>query len=217
MKIIHLIGAAAMLTGALAVASMAQGARPTPTPVAQPRPAATPAPANAPVPQSKIAVVDTTVFGDEKNGIYRFVDATRMVAGEFKVRSDEVSNLATRLNALANELDTLMKANPVNQAAVNAKQQQGTTLQTEYSTKKAKLDEDVGKRYDQVVSPISRQIGAALDQFATQRGVTMTLDVSKLLPAILTIVPSVDLTQAFITDFNSKNPRAAAPATTPKP
>jgi Skp family chaperone for outer membrane proteins len=217
MKIIHLIGAAAMITGALAVSSMAQAARPTPTPVGQPRPAATPAPANAPVPQSKIAVVDTTMFGDEKNGIYRFVDATRMVAGEFKVRSDEVSNLATRLNALANELDTLMKASPVNQAAVNAKQQQGTTLQTEYSTKKAKLDEDVGKRYDQVVSPVSRQIGAALDQFATQRGVTMTLDVSKLLPAILTIVPSVDLTQAFITDFNSKNPRAAAPATTPKP
>ncbi len=217
MKIIHLIGAAAMITGALAVSSMAQGARPTPTPVGQPRPAATPAPANAPVPQSKIAVVDTTMFGDEKNGIYRFVDATRMVAGEFKVRSDEVSNLATRLNALANELDTLMKASPVNQAAVNAKQQQGTTLQTEYSTKKAKLDEDVGKRYDQVVSPVSRQIGAALDQFATQRGVTMTLDVSKLLPAILTIVPSVDLTQAFISDFNSKNPRAAAPATAPKP
>lgn len=214
MKIIHLIGAAAMLTGALAVSSMSQGARPTPTPLAQPRPSATPAPANAAVPQSKIAVVDTSIFGDEKNGIYRYIDATRLVASEFKPRSDEVTNLATRLNALANELDTLMKATPVNQTVLDAKQQQGVTLQTEYNTKKAKLDEDVGKRYDQVVSPISRQIGAALDQFATQRGITMTLDVSKLLPAILTIMPSVDLTQAFISDFNSKNPRAGA---APKP
>jgi Skp family chaperone for outer membrane proteins len=193
---------------------MAQGARPTPTPLAQPRPSATPAPANAAVPQSKIAVVDTSIFGDEKNGIYRYIDATRLVASEFKPRSDEVTNLATRLNALANELDTLMKATPVNQTVLDAKQQQGVTLQTEYNTKKAKLDEDVGKRYDQVVSPISRQIGAALDQFATQRGITMTLDVSKLLPAILTIMPSVDLTQAFISDFNSKNPRAGA---APKP
>jgi len=41
--------------------------------------------------------------------------------------------------------------------------------------------------------------------------------VSKLLPAILTIVPSVDLTQAFINEFNSKNPRPATPATPPKP
>jgi len=45
---------------------------------------------------------------------------------------------------------------------------------------------------------------------ARQRGITMTLDMSKLLPAILTAVPTVDITQAFIADFNSKNPRAAA-------
>ena len=72
----------------------------------------------------------------------------------------------------------------------------------------------MSKRYEQAVSPISRQIGAALDQFASQRGVTMTLDLSKLLPAVLTMVPAVDLTQAFINDFNSKNPRTA---TAPKP
>jgi Skp family chaperone for outer membrane proteins len=216
MKIIRLIGAAVVLIGALAISSMAQVARPTPTPVAQPRPSATPAPTNAPVPQSKIAVIDTAMFGDEKNGIYRYVDAARSVANEFKPRSDELTNLATRLETLANEVDTLMKTKPANQTVLDAKQQQGAALQTEYNTKKAKLDEDVGKRYEQVVSPISRQIGAALDQFATQRGVTMTLDVSKLLPAILTLAPAVDLTQAFISDFNSKNPRTAAPVT-PKP
>jgi Skp family chaperone for outer membrane proteins len=200
--------------GAITVSVSAQTARPTPTPTAAPRPTPAPAQTNAPVPQSKIAVVDTAMFGDEKNGIFRYVDAARTIANEFKVRSDEVTNLANRLNALATELETLMKATPVNQTVVDAKQQQGTALQNEYNTKKAKLDEDVSKRYDQVVSPISRQIGAALDQFATQRGVTMTLDVSKLLPAILTMAPAVDLTQAFINDFNSKNPRGAAP---PKP
>jgi len=214
MRIIHLIGAAVLITGAMAISTMAQGARPAPTPLAQPRPSATPAPANAPVPPSKIAVIDTAMFGDEQKGIYRYVDAARTVGNEFKARSDEVTNLGNRLNALANELEALTKATPVNQTVVDAKQQQGVTLQAEYNTKKAKLDEDLGKRYDQVVSPISRQIGAALDQFATQRGVTMTLDVSKLLPAILTMVPAVDLTQAFISDFNSKNPRAGA---APKP
>jgi Skp family chaperone for outer membrane proteins len=200
--------------GTIAVSVNAQTARPTPTPAAAPRPTPTPTQTNAPVPQTKIAVVDTAMFGDEKNGIFRYVDAARTIAGEFKVRSDEVTNLANRLNALATELETMMKATPVNQTVVDAKQQQGTALQNEYNTKKAKLDEDVGKRYEQVVSPISRQIGAALDQFATQRGVTMTLDASKLLPVILTMVPAMDLTQAFINDFNSKNPRGAGP---PKP
>ena len=204
--------------GTVAVSATAQVARPTPTPGVAPRPTPTPASSNAPIPPSKIALVDTSMFGDEKSGIYRYIDATRIVAAEFKTRSDEVNNLGTRLTALANEVDTLMKAKPVNQTVLDAKQQQGAALQEEYNTKKAKLDEDLGKRYDQVVSPISRQIGTALDQFATQRGVTMTLDVSKLLPAILTVVPAVDMTQAFINDFNSKNPRTgAAPTTTPKP
>ncbi|HEX3145126.1 MAG TPA: OmpH family outer membrane protein [Pyrinomonadaceae bacterium] len=204
--------------GAGAASASAQIARPTPTPAVAARPTPTPAPANAPVPPSKIALVDTSMFGDEKNGIYRFVDATRAVAAEFKTRSDEVNNLAKRLTALANEVDALMKANPPNKTVIDAKQQQGGALQAEYDNKKAKLDEDLGKRYDQVVSPISRQIGVALDQFAAQRGVTMTLDVSKILPAILTVVPAADMTQAFINDFNAKNPRtAAAPAATPKP
>jgi len=216
MKIIFYALVVFTVTGSIAVSANAQTARPTPTPAVAPRP--TPTPTNAPIPQTKIAVIDTSMFGDEKNGILRYVDAARTVANEFKVRSDEVTNLANRLNAMANELDTMMKANPVNQTALDAKQQQGATLQTEYNTKKAKLDEDVGKRYEQVVSPISRQIGLALDQFATQRGVTMTLDVSELLSAFLSLAPAVDLTQAFISDFNSRIPRTAAtPSTTPRP
>jgi hypothetical protein len=39
----------------------------------------------------------------------------------------------------------------------------------------------------------------------------MTLDLSKLLPAMLTALPAVDVTDAFIADFNRKNPRTGAP------
>ncbi len=215
MKAIFYIFAMAVLTGAIAVSAIAQTQRPTPTPTPGPRPAATPAGANTPVPQSRIALIDTTMFGDEKNGIYRYVDAARGVQNEFKTRTDEIQNLQNRLNALVNEINALMKVTPVDQKTVQAKQQQGESLQTEFNTKKAKLGEDIGKRYEQVVAPISTQIGQAMDQFATQRGITMTLDLSKLLPAILTALPATDLTQAFISDFNSKYPRTAAPTTKP--
>jgi Skp family chaperone for outer membrane proteins len=187
--------------------------RPTPTPLPRPavtplpRPAATPAAINAPVPESRIALIDTAMFGDEKNGIIRYVDAAKSVQAEFKPRTDELQNLQNRLNALANEIQTLAKAPVPDQKTIQAKQQQGEGLQLEWNTKKERLDEDITKRYQQVVAPISKQIGLAIDQFVRQRGVTMTLDLSKLLPAILTAVPAVDLTQAFIADFNSKNPR----------
>jgi len=206
-----LIFSALILIGLIAVAVAGQtrpqttAPRPTPTPL--PKPAATPAATNAPVPDSRIALIDTTMFGDEKNGIWRYVDAAKSVQAEFKTRSDEVQNLENRLNALVNEIQTLSKAPVVDQKTIQAKQQQGVTLQTEWKTKKDRLDEDITKRAEQVIAPISSQIGAAMDQFARQRGVTMTLDSSKILPAILTAVPAVDLTQAFINEFNSKNPR----------
>lgn len=184
-------------------------ARPTPTPV--PRPAATPAATNAPVPDSRIALIDTSMFGDEKNGIWRYVDAAKSVQAEFKSRTDDLQNIQNRLNALATEIQTLMKAPVPDQKTIQAKQQQGTALQDEGKTKKDRLDEDLNKRYEQVIAPVSSQIGAYMDQFARQRGITMTLDASKLLPAILTAVPAVDLTQAFINEFNSKNPRTATP------
>ena len=189
--------------------------RPTPTPA--PRPAATPVATNAAVPDSRIALIDTTAFGDEKNGIWRYVDAAKSVEAEFKSRSDELQNIQNRLNALATEIQTLMKAPVPDQKTIQARQQQGVSLQAEGKTKKDRLDEDVSKRYEQVIGPISNQIGAAMDQFARQREITMTLDTSKLLPAILTALPSTDLTQAFINDFNSKNPRTAPTSPTPRP
>ena len=191
--------------------------RPTPTPLPRPtatplpRPAATPAPLNVPVPESRIALINTEVFGDEKNGIFRYIDAANIVSREFLPRTTELRNLETRLNTLATEIQTLMKAPTPDQRAIQAKQTEGERLQQEFNTKKDRLDEDVSKRYQVIVTPVSQQIGAALDQFARQRGITMTLDMNKLLPAILTALPAVDVTQAFIADFNSKNPRTGPP------
>jgi Skp family chaperone for outer membrane proteins len=186
--------------------------RPQTTPTPAPRPAATPAATNGPVPDSKIALIDTSMFADEKSGIFRYVDAAKSVQAEFKPRTDELASIQNRLNALANEIETLMKAPAPDQKTIQAKQQQGGSLQAEFKLKKDRLDEDVSKRYEQVIAPVSNLIGAAMDQFARSRGITMTLDMSKMLPAILTAVPTIDLTQAFIAEFNSKNPR-----TTPTP
>jgi Skp family chaperone for outer membrane proteins len=182
--------------------------RPTPTP--SPRPATTPVANTGTVPDSKIALIDTSAFNDEKNGIIRYIDAAKSVEAEFKPRTDELQGMQARLVALATEIQNLRKAAVVDQKTIQAKQQQGETLQNDFKTKKDRLDEDLGKRYEQVVAPVSNLIGTAMDQFAKAHGITLTLDASKLLPAILTAVPAMDMTQAFINDFNSKNPRVTA-------
>src|SRR5260370_14620115 len=76
--------------------------RPTPTPLPRPaatplpRPAATPAAINAPVPESRIALIDTTMFGDEKNGILRYRDAAQSLPVEVTPATDEMQQLEKR-------------------------------------------------------------------------------------------------------------------------
>jgi len=151
------------------------------------------------------------MFADEKNGIFLYVDAAKRIELEFRTRTNELQNLDNLINSLATEITRLRQVAVIDQKTIQAKQTEGERLVLDLKTKKDRLDEDVSKRYQQVISPISSQIGAAMDLFARQHGITMTLDISKLLPAILTAVPAMDLTQAFIDDFNRKNPRTAPP------
>ena len=202
----RLMIAVLMLMAMMAISVMAQP-RPQTT---SPKPAASPAPVNAAVPESRIALLDTAQFGDEKHGIFLYIDASKKIELEFQTRTNELQNLQNRLNTLATEIKTLRQAAVVDQKTVQAKLTEGERVQQEATTKKERLDDDIAKRYQEFISPISNQIGAAMDLFAQQRGITMTLDISKLLPAILTAVPAVDVTQAFIADFNSKNPRTGA-------
>jgi serine/threonine protein kinase len=60
-------------------------------------------------------------------------------------------------DAGATEIQTLMKAPVPDQKTIQAKQQLGASLQLEGKTKKDRLDEDVSKRADQVIAPISSQ------------------------------------------------------------
>jgi Skp family chaperone for outer membrane proteins len=200
---------AIFLTSGMAM-SVGGQVRPAPSPTPA-RPTAPQAPAaNLPVPESKIALIDTSMFGDLKSGIYRYVDAVKALEPEFRTRTTELQGLQSRISALAEEIKKLRGAAVVDQRTIQAKADEGTRLQQDFTTKKQRMDEDVAKRYQEVTGPISEQIGKAMDEFAKQRGITMTLDLSKLLPVLLTVVPAVDVTEAFIADFNRKYPRTGA-------
>ncbi len=191
--------------------SHSASAQTRPAPTATPRPAtAPPAPAApatpVPVPATKIAVVDTGVFADEKAGIKRYTNAARTVQREFEPRNAEFITLQTRIRALAEEINKLSGSQVVDPKTIQAKNEEGERLQRDLKYKKEQADADIEKRYKELVAPISADIGRALDQYATRQGLTMILDISKLAPAILTVNPAMDVTTAFIAEYNSKNP-----------
>jgi Skp family chaperone for outer membrane proteins len=181
-------------------------AAPQSTPVrpAVPQPVPVAAPAN--VPASKIAIVDTTVFGDEKVGIKRYINAVNTVRRGFDGKNAELRNLQNQIKVIADDLNKLGDNSVVSAETIRAKRDEGERLQRELKYKKEQADADFDKRYTEVVGPVSNDIGNALIQYAAQNGLTMILDISKLMPAILTVNPAMDVTQAFIADYNSKHP-----------
>jgi Skp family chaperone for outer membrane proteins len=214
MKTIRLIAAAIMLAAVVAISASAQ-TRPgaaTPRPAA-PQTQAAPAP-TGPIPDSKIAYIDTGAFGEDKGGITRLVTAMNALEREFKPRQDELNALQARLKTIADEISKLSGNSVVDPKTIQAKQDEGEKLQRELKYKKEQADADFAKRYKEVIDPISADIFKALNQFAGQRGITMILDISKLAPngVVLTANPNMDVTQAFITEFNAKPATASAAA-----
>ncbi|HEX8492865.1 MAG TPA: OmpH family outer membrane protein [Pyrinomonadaceae bacterium] len=208
MRIFRLIAASITLAAITALSAFAQApARSTPA-----RPAATPAATSAAVnvPDTKIAYVNTEYFGDEKAGITRFVNAIKSLEREFQPRQTELNNMQSRLKTLADDIQKLSGANVVDPNTIRTKQDEAEQLQRDIKRKKEDADAAFQKRYETVVSPISQDIVKSLGEFATSRGITMMFDISKLAPAVLTANPAMDLTQAFIAEYNRTHPATAS-------
>jgi Skp family chaperone for outer membrane proteins len=206
MKIIRAIAAVAFFA-AISAASV----------VAQPKPTTTPAPATTGsatgnVPDTKLALVDTDQFLDEKAGIVRLVTAAKKVENEFLPRRTELQTLQAQIDKMTADLQ---KAAPVQDQKVSAQQQDAIDSKKRELTRKTEdAQSQYQKRLQEMLGPVYDDIGKALDAYAKAHGITLILDVTKI-QGIVSAADSLDITRAFITEFNSKNPATASLTPTP--
>ena len=214
MKIFRATAAIALFVAVTAVSAFAQPrtgagsqpARPTATPATAPTSTA------ANVPDSKVALINSQAFADEKQGITKFVSALKRVDAEFQPRRTELQNLQQQIDRLTADLQ---KAAPVQDPKVTQqKQDQIDALKKDLQRKGEDAENDFNKRLETVLPPLYDDIGKALETFAKARGITLILDVSKI-QGIFPTTDALDITRAFIADYNSKNP-ATASLTTPQ-
>ena len=201
MKLARFFAAVAMLTAAAFCVSAQQQQRP-----------ATPAnpPAGAPqtvaVPDSKMAMIYSDMFLDPKNGIARYNSLLTTLNREFEPRRNELQALQTRIQTLTKEIDdTQSVAAP---DAIRVKRDQLTQLNTDFKRKGEDAEAAYAKRRQEIFLPLQTDIGKALEAFAKARGITVIVDGSQV--PVVYAADSIDITRAFITDFNSKNPATAA-------
>lgn len=199
MKIFRAIAAVAFLAAISAGSVFAQPRTATPT---------SPAPTQTgSLPETKIALVNTDEFADEKTGITRLVAAMKRVDGEFQPRRSELQTLQQQIEKATADLT---KAQPLQDARVS--QQQADKIEgmkTEFKRKGEDAQAAYQKKLQDVLGPIYDDLGKALDTYAKAHGITLILDVTKI-QGILSASESLDITRPFITEFNSKNPATAS-------
>jgi outer membrane protein len=181
------------------------------TVLAQTRPATSgPAPTStqtASVPETKIALVNTDEFADEKTGITRLVSAMKRVDGEFQPRRTELTTLQQQIEKSTADL---AKAAPVQDQKVTQQQSDKIEqMKTEFKRKGEDAQAAYQKKLQEVLGPVYDEIGKALDAYAKAHGITLILDVTKI-QGIVSASESLDITRPFITEFNSKNPATAS-------
>ena len=212
MKIFRATAAVAFCAALTAGSAWAQPRTGTAAPT-QPRPTPASAPATAAnIPDSKVAVIDSGAFQDEKVGIVRVVTALKRLNSEFQPRATELTNLDQQIQKL--EAD-LQKAAPVQDPKVTQQQQDKIdSMKRDLQRKTEDYQAAVNKRLQEVRAPLYEDIGKALTAFAKAKGITLILDVSQV-QGLFVMSDAIDVTSAFIADYNSKNP-ATASLTTPQ-
>jgi Skp family chaperone for outer membrane proteins len=177
---------------------------------AQNRPAApltaAPQTATVAVPDSKMATIYSDAFMDPKAGIARFNSLLGTLNREFQPRQTELQGLQQRIQTLGKEIDDTQTVADPN--AIRQKRDQLAQLNTEFKRKGEDAEAAYAKRRQEIFTPLQQDIAKALEVFAKARGITVIVDGSQV--PLVYADDKIDITKAFIADFNSKNPATAS-------
>lgn len=175
------------------------------------RPAASAAGASSsgPMPESKIAVIFTDAFLDQKNGISRINTIAASLEREFNPRQTELQGLQQRIKTATDEITKLQQGTAVvDQKSMQAKIDNLDAMKKELQRKAEDAQTAYNKRRDEALEPLQQDIGRALEAYAKQRGISVLIDASRV--PLVYAADGLDITRAFIAEYNSKNPATAS-------
>jgi outer membrane protein len=203
---IHSLLVAAFIVAAIGSSAFAQ---PKPATPATQQPAAPQTNTTGTVPESKIAVIYSNAFLDQKTGIARYSVLVNSLNREFQPRQTKLAQMNQKLQAAQDEINKLQSSSvPVDPKSVQAKVDALEQMKKEYQREGEDAEAWSQKRQQEIFAPLQNDIEKALEAYAKQRGITVILDASRV--PMVYAADSIDITRAFITDFNAKNPATAS-------
>ena len=153
-----------------------------------------------------MALIYSDDFRDAKTGIARYNALMDQLTKEFQGAQDGVNQLGQRIQQLNDDIDkTKAVAAP---DATRQKIAQLDQMRTDYKRRVEDGQAAYKKRRDEVFAPLDQEIFKALEIYAKARGITVIIDGNQV--PLVYVAEAIDITRAFINDFNSKNPVTAS-------
>jgi Skp family chaperone for outer membrane proteins len=175
---------------------------------AQTKPATQPntAPTSATLPDSKIAMIYSEEFQDAKSGIARFLALANTLNREFQPRQTEITQLNQKVTQLTDDIEKTK--NVADPKTIQQKMDQLEQYKKELQRKSEDAQTAYTKRQQEIFEPLQADIGKALEAYAKAHGITVIIDGSRV--PVVYAADSIDITRAFINEFNSKFPATAS-------
>ena len=179
-------------------------------PGTQTKPQTSPAqPATVNVPVGKIAIIYSAAFQDPKAGIARFTVLMNKLNGEFQKTQDDLNQMNQRIKQLEDEATKAQQgASVMPPAQIQQKLDQLDQMKKDYQRKGEDAQAAYGKRRQEIFAPLQEDVGKYLETYANAHGITLIIDASQT-EGILYAADTIDITKAFITEYNAKNPATA--------
>lgn len=165
---------------------------------------------------SKIVIVNTAAFFDEKAGIAKIVAASKQLSTDLAPGRSDVQRLITRLDALEKEIaafqQNVKNGIPIDEKTAQAKVDEAERLKREGKFKEDEFNSLAEKRQSQVVGPVYADAMRVLADYIKSKGYGIVFDVSKDQNGFLIYATEqYDITKDFIAFYNSRPPTAIGP------
>jgi Skp family chaperone for outer membrane proteins len=158
-----------------------------------------------------IAVIDSGVFAEDKEGITRVSTALKQIDNKFMPIQTEIKGMQDRLTAMRSDIDK--KRATSSAAAISQQTEQADQLELQIKRKAEDARADYQKQIGITIQPLQAEVATALNAYAQAHGILIIIDVNRV--PLIYANESIDITKDFIAEYNRTHPAGGAPATRP--
>lgn len=153
------------------------------------------------VPKGRIAYIDTGAFDTRINELKRKIDELN---AKYEPRTKELYALGDQITGIENQV----KQGGLSPEQTSQLAERYEQLKRDYQRRSEDLQKEAQQSFEDSAKPIDTKLRAALEKYATARGIVLVIEIGRMMEkgAVVYPSPGANITDDFINEYNKANP-----------